>query len=310
MAPIKQILDMTITDLESNDAATQAAIEQSIRDMLFVKAAPGQTIYRSWVEEAISNAVGEDHHNLIFDDAVMPAPGYMAVLGTILYRAMTDRHVRRTGDDYVDALAALLPIGPAWPREPDTRADGARRPGKRKSGATSTAAPPICWKSKAIRARRSNCCRIGNATLACPIPATPRRNPSDERQLALVMRMTMLGAQSREFFIGIAAQIGYHITITEYRTFVVGLDRVGDAASMATRPIRCSTSGACRSRTPRGDGRSPTANFRMAILRARSRYQPLLLDRPRRPGKADLVSLRVGPVRRRSASAHRPRRRS
>jgi uncharacterized phage protein gp47/JayE len=85
MAPIKQFLDMTITNLVSGDAATQAAIEQSIRDMLFVKAAPGETIYRSWVEEAISNAVGEDHHNLTFVDAVMPAPGYMAVLGTILY---------------------------------------------------------------------------------------------------------------------------------------------------------------------------------------------------------------------------------
>jgi hypothetical protein len=53
--------------------------------MLFVQAAPGQTIYRSWVDEAISNAVGEDHHTLTLDDLVMPAPGYMAVLGTILF---------------------------------------------------------------------------------------------------------------------------------------------------------------------------------------------------------------------------------
>ena len=49
-----------------------------------------------------------------------------------------------------------------------------------------------------------------------------------ERQLALVMRMTMLGAQSRAFFIEVAAQIGYTITITEYRTFVCGIDRCGD----------------------------------------------------------------------------------
>jgi uncharacterized phage protein gp47/JayE len=85
MAPVKQFLDMTITDLVNDDVSTQAAIEQSIRNMLFVKAAPGQTIFRSWVEEAISNAVGEDHHTLILDDLVMPAPGYMAVLGTILF---------------------------------------------------------------------------------------------------------------------------------------------------------------------------------------------------------------------------------
>ena len=38
-----------------------------------------------------------------------------------------------------------------------------------------------------------------------------------------------MGSQSREFFIDVAAQIGYTITITEYRTFVVGIDRVGDS---------------------------------------------------------------------------------
>ena len=85
MAPVKQFLDMTITGLVTDDAATRAAIEQSIRNMLFVQAAPGQTIYRSWVDEAVSNAVGEDHPYLTLDDLVMPAPGYMAVLGTILY---------------------------------------------------------------------------------------------------------------------------------------------------------------------------------------------------------------------------------
>jgi uncharacterized phage protein gp47/JayE len=85
MAPIKYFLEMTITDLVNDNEATRAAIEQSIQNMLYANAAPGQTIYRSWIDEAISNAVGEDHHTLIFSDAVMPAPGYMAVLDTILY---------------------------------------------------------------------------------------------------------------------------------------------------------------------------------------------------------------------------------
>lgn len=49
-----------------------------------------------------------------------------------------------------------------------------------------------------------------------------------DRQKALIQRMTIEGAQSREFFIAQAAYIGYKITITEYRPFVVGIDRVGD----------------------------------------------------------------------------------
>ncbi|MBO0717439.1 MAG: DUF2313 domain-containing protein, partial [Rhizobiales bacterium] len=49
-----------------------------------------------------------------------------------------------------------------------------------------------------------------------------------ERQQALVMRMTMLGGQSRAFFINVAAQLGYTVTISEYRPFMCGIDRCGD----------------------------------------------------------------------------------
>jgi hypothetical protein len=53
--------------------------------MLFLRAAPGQTIYRSWVDEAISEAIGERSHELTFTTTAMPAPGYMATIGTIYF---------------------------------------------------------------------------------------------------------------------------------------------------------------------------------------------------------------------------------
>jgi uncharacterized phage protein gp47/JayE len=84
-SPVKEFISLTIADLVVDNEATRAAIEQSIQNMLYAQASPGQTIYRSWIDEAISSAIGEDHHTLIFDDAVMPAPGSMAVLETILY---------------------------------------------------------------------------------------------------------------------------------------------------------------------------------------------------------------------------------
>jgi hypothetical protein len=46
---------------------------------------PGQTMHRSWVEEAISRASGEVTHELQFETTPMPAAGYMPVIGTILY---------------------------------------------------------------------------------------------------------------------------------------------------------------------------------------------------------------------------------
>lgn len=49
-----------------------------------------------------------------------------------------------------------------------------------------------------------------------------------DRRAALLTRITMMGGQSRAFFIALAAAIGYTIYITEYRPFMVGIDRVGD----------------------------------------------------------------------------------
>lgn len=48
-----------------------------------------------------------------------------------------------------------------------------------------------------------------------------------ERQRILVQRITMLGAQSREFFIGVAREIGHTIRIREYAPFMCGISRCG-----------------------------------------------------------------------------------
>jgi uncharacterized phage protein gp47/JayE len=86
VAPIKEFLDITIANLVPNTAEAQAQIEQSIRDMLFAMAAPGQTIYAAWVSYAIMNAPSVQSFQLATTaDHVMPSLGHMAVLETILY---------------------------------------------------------------------------------------------------------------------------------------------------------------------------------------------------------------------------------
>jgi uncharacterized protein YmfQ (DUF2313 family) len=141
---------------------------------------------------------------------------------------MSDRHVRRSGDNYRDAFFALLPDGPAWPK----RAIGS---------VLYKTCDGLCEYWGTVDSRAADLLetesdpRITIELLpdwernwGLPDPCYKAPQSIDERQLALVMRMTMQGAQSREFFINVAKQIGYHITITEYRTFVVGLDHVGD----------------------------------------------------------------------------------
>jgi uncharacterized phage protein gp47/JayE len=86
LAPIKQFIDIEIANLVPGTIEVAGAIEQSIRDMLFEMAAPGQTIYAAWISYAIMQAPGVESFLLVTtDDHVMPSLGHMAVLGTILY---------------------------------------------------------------------------------------------------------------------------------------------------------------------------------------------------------------------------------
>lgn len=86
VAPIKEFIDVTIQNLVPDTTAAEAAVESSLRSMLFQNAAPGQTIYSAWISYAIMNAPGVKSFNLITtEDIVMPSLGHMAVMGTLLF---------------------------------------------------------------------------------------------------------------------------------------------------------------------------------------------------------------------------------
>ena len=86
VAPIKQFIDVTIQNLMPDTVEAEAAVEASIRQMLFEQAAPGQTIYAAWISYAIMNAPGVQSFNLITTgDYVMPSLGHMAVMGTLMF---------------------------------------------------------------------------------------------------------------------------------------------------------------------------------------------------------------------------------
>jgi uncharacterized protein YmfQ (DUF2313 family) len=141
---------------------------------------------------------------------------------------VSDRHIRRSGSDYTDAFLSQLPQGQAWPRH---------APGSvLVQGITG-----LCDYWGFVDGRAADLLEIESdprqtvellpdweRNWGLPDPCYTAPQTIGQRQLALVMRMTMQGAQSREFFINVAAQIGYTITITEYRTFVVGIDACGD----------------------------------------------------------------------------------
>jgi uncharacterized phage protein gp47/JayE len=83
LAPLLQFYEVNVLGLVQDTATVRASIEASIKDMEFRRSKPGQTMYRSWVDEAVSQAVGEETHELGFTTVVMPGPGYMPVMGDI-----------------------------------------------------------------------------------------------------------------------------------------------------------------------------------------------------------------------------------
>jgi uncharacterized protein YmfQ (DUF2313 family) len=139
-----------------------------------------------------------------------------------------DQHVRRSGSDYTQAFLQLLPQGQAWPKHAP-------------ESVLVQAITGLCDYWGYVDGNAADLLEIESdprltvqllpdweRNWGLPDPCYTAPQTIGQRQLALVMRMTMQGAQSREFFINVAAMIGYTITITEYRVFVCGIDGCGD----------------------------------------------------------------------------------
>lgn len=151
---------------------------------------------------------------------------------------MVDRHIRRSGDNYADALANLLPQGLAWPRiktsvlqkvvsglaqifgyADDRIADLLEV----ETDPTKTSELLPEWETA-----------WGLPDSCIPIP------PADEptRRDNLVNKITLLGEQSRAFFITQGVNYGETVTIREYAPYLCGVSQVGDTrmASLSDDP--------------------------------------------------------------------------
>jgi uncharacterized protein YmfQ (DUF2313 family) len=142
--------------------------------------------------------------------------------------ASNDKHVRRTGSDYAIAFRALLPQGLAWP-----------------ISLTSVLSKVISGLAQIwgyVDGRAADLLEIetdprltielleeweqafGLPDHCFPIAPT---DPAT-RRFNLVSRMTMLGEQSRAFFIARGLDIGETVQIREFAPYMCGVSRCGD----------------------------------------------------------------------------------
>jgi uncharacterized protein YmfQ (DUF2313 family) len=142
---------------------------------------------------------------------------------------MSDRHVRRGTDDYADALADLLPTGPAWPREPTSLLMRFLRGLADLWGDAGVDASAARLLEQESDPRLTfDLLPDWEGAFGLPDPCTGPLPTLAARRAALVAKMTTEGGQSRAFFIALAASIGFTITITEFRPFRAGIGRASD----------------------------------------------------------------------------------
>lgn len=122
--------------------------------------------------------------------------------------------VERTRDEYRDALAALLPLGGAWPREVGSalmqflaslaaefqRLDGRAAQLLAETDPATTTELLGDWER----------------VVGLPDPCVTTAQTVAERRQALEGRLTAVGGQSRAFFIALASRLGYSVTIDEF----------------------------------------------------------------------------------------------
>jgi uncharacterized protein YmfQ (DUF2313 family) len=140
---------------------------------------------------------------------------------------MSDRHIRRGQSEYWHALSALLPSGIAWPRWPDTVLMRTVKGLAGIMGWVDNRAADLLERESDPR-QTVEMLDSWEKAWGLPDPCYAGPQTIGERQKHLVLRMTMMGGQSRQFFIGVAKFLGYDISISEYRPFMVGIDRCGD----------------------------------------------------------------------------------
>ncbi len=135
-----------------------------------------------------------------------------------------------TPASYLKMLLALLPEGLAWPKENGSNLN-ALMDGLAQEFAR------VDSKAKGLL-REITDPRVANdmldsweTMLGLPDECTAADETFEQRKNAAYSKLTSSGSINRQFYIDLAASLGFEITITEFRPFRAGRSRAGDPLS-------------------------------------------------------------------------------
>lgn len=118
---------------------------------------------------------------------------------------------------YTEQLQALMPTGPAWPRDPDAGLTKLLGVIGSELAAVDGRARQVIEEADPRKALEM----LGDweRVAGLPDPCAGLDQTLAGRRERLVQKLTTRGGQSRAYFIQLAAALGYAVTITEFRPF-------------------------------------------------------------------------------------------
>ena len=129
--------------------------------------------------------------------------------------------------NYKKTLLGLLPLGLAWPREPGTNLDNfitaiAEEPNRVAERVQDMLTESYPLMSSELLTDWERITGLPEGCQGAPDTLQARREAVDQK-------LATTGGQSKQFYIDLAAKIGFEVTITEYSPFKVGRNATGDA---------------------------------------------------------------------------------
>lgn len=132
-------------------------------------------------------------------------------------------------EDFLEALHALMPQGPAWPREPGTMQAAVLGAMADRAAAQHARIRDLA-EAEAFPAATSEMLPDWERAYGLPDGCGSDGDSTGQRRAALLSRIAERGGQSRAYFIEVAAALGFTVTIEEIRPFRAGISVAGDPA--------------------------------------------------------------------------------
>ena len=136
-----------------------------------------------------------------------------------------------TAEDFHQGLMDLLPVGWAWPRDPGSVLSGVWRGVADEAARVQSRACTLLEESDPETA--AELLMDWERAFGLPDPCDPDDQTAVERRAALLAKIRSLGGASIAYFVGLAADRGYEIEITERRPFICARSACGYQATPA-----------------------------------------------------------------------------